>query len=375
MRLLIAPDKFKGSMSAGTVAHTLGENLSTAGFEVREMPIADGGEGTTEVLCEVLGGTMVDVQVSDAMGNPASARYAVAGDTAVLEMSAASGLWRIPEADRNPWVASTFGTGQMLLDAMVGNKVKRIVIGIGGSATNDGGAGMARAIGYQFLDRDSAEVTQLPQDLDRVDAIRPGGGIVFPTIEVACDVDNPLLGENGATQVYGQQKGVAKADFSAFEMRLAALTRLAERDLGKSPRLKEKPGAGAAGGLGFGLMAFCDAQLRPGFELISDVTGLEQSVAECDAVITGEGKLDCQTLNGKGPHGLAQMARRAGKPIIAVVGDTDNSSEISNEFDLIVKIRDPELSIVESMEKGPDLLAAQSVSETICRFLKSVAKN
>ena len=373
MRVLIAPDKFKGSMSAGTVARILGERLSEANFEIHEMPIADGGEGTTEVLCEVLGGKMVEVEVSDAMGNPVSASYAVAGETAVLEMSAASGLWKIPENDRNPWLASTFGTGEMLRDAISKHAAKRIVIGIGGSATNDGGAGMARALGYRFFDRDLADVTRLPEELDRVGGVRFDGDFTFPTIEVACDVDNPLLGENGATRIYGQQKGIAEADFSGFENRLAALAKLAERDLGRSPLLKLQPGAGAAGGLGFGLMAFCDAQLRPGFELIADLIDLEQAIAECDAVITGEGKLDHQTLNGKGPHGLAQMARRSGKPIIAVVGDSDNSPEIASEFDLIIKIRDPELSIAESMAKGPDLLAADSVSEAICRFLKGVA--
>ncbi|MCL4103550.1 UNVERIFIED_CONTAM: hypothetical protein GTU68_059629 [Idotea baltica] len=374
MRLLIAPDKFKGSMSAGTVARILGEKVAAAGFEISEMPIADGGEGTTEVLCEVLGGKMVEIEVSDAMGTPVVASYALAGETAVIEMSAASGLWRIPEANRNPWLASTFGTGEMLRDAISEKKAKRVVIGIGGSATNDGGAGMARALGYRFFDRDSADVTRLPQELDRVETIRFEGDSKFPKIEVACDVDNPLLGENGATRVYGQQKGVKETDFSGFENRLAALANLAERDLGKSPTLKEQPGAGAAGGLGFGLTAFCDAVLRPGFDLIADLIGLEQAVAGCDVVITGEGKLDTQTLNGKGPHGLAQMAHRAGKPIIAVVGDSDDSSEISDEFDLIIKIRDPELSIAESMEKGSELLAADAVLETICDFLNNIGR-
>ncbi len=372
MRILIAPDKFKGSMCAGTVGEILARMLELEGFETQEMPIADGGEGTTEVLCEDLEGKMVDAEVQDAMGNSVIAEYALAGDTAVLEMSQASGLWRIPEEKRDPWTASTFGTGEMLWDVIFSYHVSRIVIGIGGSATNDGGAGMARALGYHFLDQNGVELTEFPRDLDRVESITFDKKIEFPKIEVACDVDNPLLGEQGATRIYGPQKGVKEEDFGRFEERLERLAMLAARDLGKPADLKDQPGAGAAGGLGFGLMAFCDAELRPGFEVIADLIGLRAALDECDAVVTGEGNLDRQTLNGKGPHGLAQMARRRGKPVIAVVGDSDNSPEVAAEFDLIVKIRPEGLSVAESIKNGASLLGAPEVSTEIVAFLKSL---
>ena len=336
VKILVAPDKFKGSLTAQTAADCIVAGLGP-GFVCRVLPLADGGEGTAEAIRLALGGQREVRTVEDPLGRSVEASFALVSQqgnpVAVIDMSEASGLWRLLPGERDPWRASTFGTGQ-LISAAAELGVSRILLGLGGSATNDGGAGMARALGYRFLDAQGTERTDLPADLLEVARIVAPAARAWPPIEAACDVTNPLLGPDGATHIYGPQKGANSGrDLDPEEARLAHLADLVERDLGF--RGRDHEGAGAAGGLGFGAIAFGGAQLRSGFGLVAELTGLREALADCDAVITGEGSLDRQTLNGKGPHGVAGMARALGKPVIALAGRVQEGCGLETEFDFV----------------------------------------
>lgn len=356
MRVLIACDKFKGTLSAREVAailqDRLGQALPDAEFDL--CPIADGGEGTTEAVITALGGDWVECPVVDARGRPRSARYGwlPAEQEAVLEMSAASGLAQVLDLPLDPAHATTRGTGQMLADALA-RGARRVLIGLGGSATNDGGAGMAAALGYRFLDATGQEIDPLPAHFPRLARIEPCR-LELPAVQVACDVDNPLLGPRGATAVYGPQKGVREAAF--FEDGLAHLADLVRRDLGRDCR--DTPGAGAAGGLGWGLMVFCKAELTSGFDLVAGHSGLEERVARADLVLTGEGRLDAQTLCGKGPVGVAQMARRLGKPVVAYAGAVEASPVLRACFDHCFATKPDDLDLPTALARAAELLAA-----------------
>ncbi len=367
MRVLIAVDKFKGSLTAGQVAAAVEAGLRQAGFsgEAIRCPIADGGEGTTDALIGALGGKRVEVATRDAMGRSLTACYGLvesAGeDLAVMEMSAASGLALVADQPLNPRAASTFGTGLLILDA-ARQGVNRILIGIGGSATNDGGVGMAQALGFRFLDGDGKEVRELPACLESVRRLLPPeGGLQLPPVEVACDVDNPLLGPRSATRVYGPQKGVREEELEFFEARLQRLADLVARDLGCDPRAQA--GAGAAGGLGFGLLAFCGAALASGFDLVAKAIELHAKIQAADVVITGEGRLDAQTLCGKGPVGVARLARAAGKRVIGIAGAIEGGVGLEAEFDQLLATKPESMPLSEAMARGTDLVerAAQAV--------------
>lgn len=355
MKILIAMDKFKGSLTATQAGEAVARGLHPLPCDL--CPIADGGEGTCEAIITATGGHWQEVQVPDAIGRPAIARYGQCpnGD-AVMEMSAASGLAQVSDQPLTPHLASTFGTGVMIRDA-IDKGARRIIIGIGGSATNDGGIGMAQALGYRFLDAQGGEVARLPEHFEQVVKIERSARAV-PEILVACDVDNPLLGERGATRVYGPQKGVT--DHAFFEARLTKLADLIHRDLGTHYR--DVPGAGAAGGLGFGLMSFCNAKLVSGFDLVAEVTGLEARMADATLVITGEGRVDSQTLFGKGPAGVADMARRRGLPVIAVAGAVEDSPEVRSRFDEAYAVKPEAMPLTEAMQRGAEL-----IEETVVR--------
>lgn len=326
--ILIALDKFKGSLTAeeACAAAARGFRRAFPQAEIRALPIADGGEGTAAALRSALGGEWGTAPASDALGRPVESRFALipnpaGGSLAVLEMSEASGLWRIGAGERDPRRATTFGTGQMLRAAA--GSATEILIGIGGSATNDGGSGMAQALGFRFLDAAGEPIADLPAGLDRLARLDPPADLRLPPITVACDVDNPLLGEAGATRVYGPQKGVRPGDFGWFEARLARFADCAEALAGRP--LRGVPGAGAAGGLGFALIALCGARLRPGFAMVAEALRLREAVASADLVVTGEGRLDAQTLeHGKGPAGVARMARDAGVRCAALCGSAED---------------------------------------------------
>ncbi|OYW76287.1 MAG: hypothetical protein B7Z37_09335 [Verrucomicrobia bacterium 12-59-8] len=364
MRILIAIDKFKGSIpatvAAQAIASALNETLPDAACDL--CPIADGGEGTAEAVVTALKGDWCETATFDAQSRPVTARYglirAAGHQEAIMEMSAASGLAMISDLPLDPATATTHGTGLMLQDA-IERGVQRIVIGIGGSATNDAGIGMAAALGFLFLDASGAPLEPIIANMDRLAKIEPPNA-TFPEILVACDVNNPLLGPHGCTRIYGSQKGVT--DFEFFENRLLHLADIAKRDLGVDHR--EVPGAGAAGGLGFGLMTFCGAKLTSGFDLIADLVHLRERISVANIVITGEGRLDTQTLHGKGPMGVADMARELGKPIAAFAGAIEAEDQLSTRFDLLCAIKPKEMPLAEAMQRGPELLAAAVIAQS-----------
>jgi glycerate 2-kinase len=325
--VLIACDKFKGTLTAAEACAAVAAGIHRlwpkAHLTLR--PMADGGEGTARVICDACDGRWLTETVTGPMGDKVSAGWAWLEDTrtAVIEMSEASGLRLVAPERRNPWRASTVGTGE-LMQAAIRKGAQKLVVGIGGSATNDGGSGMARAMGYRFLDANGAEIEPLPATLESLARIEPPANPQLPEIIAACDVTNPLLGPQGATAVYGPQKGVRLERIPSFEAALAHYADIVKRDLGVN--LADTPGAGAAGGLGFGLMTFCRAKMEPGFDLVARVAELEAAVRTADLVITGEGCVDHQTLHGKGPAGVAAMARRMGKPVVAVGGIIDETA-------------------------------------------------
>jgi glycerate 2-kinase len=333
MKVLVAMDKFKGSLTALEACRAVERGLKVVlpEAEVALCGIADGGEGTVDAL----GGERVSCCVLDAQGRSITAHYAwLEGEVAVMEMSAASGLALVSDLPLQPETASTFGTGQMMLHAME-RGAKRLVIGIGGSATNDGGRGMAEALGFCFEE-------------GRISASER----VFPPIDVACDVDNPLLGSRGATAVYGPQKGVK--DVTVFEQRLVELEAMVRRDLDAD--VASVPGAGAAGGLGFGLMAFCGARLVSGFDLVAEVIGLREKMVGVDMVVTGEGRLDEQSLMGKGPAGVAGMAKEHGARVMGVAGSIRAREALAVCFDLLIQSKPEEMALEEAMKRGAALV-------------------
>ena len=362
MRILIAPDKFKGSLSAPAAAEAIARGLRAAWPDAQcdLAPIADGGEGFAESLAVALGAEWVKVASEDAIGRPIEARYAwLPGEhLAILEMSEASGLHRIAAHERAPLRADTFGTGVLIAHA-VARGAHRILVGLGGSATTDGGIGVARALGFRFLDHAGREFSATPGTLPSLAKIERPVNLPLPEIFAACDVQNPLLGERGAARVYGPQKG---ADAGTVEFLDNALTRLAEvcaASLGCDHR--HVPGAGAAGGLGFGLLTFCGAAIRPGFDMIAETLHLEARIAAADLVITGEGRIDDQTLDGKGPAGVAILARKAGKRVIAFAGSVTAAAEGAGIFDAVIPISERPIAIADAMREAAPLLERASL--------------
>jgi glycerate kinase len=371
VQILIAPDKFKGSLTARAVAESIAAGLREVlpDAEIHQMPVADGGEGTVDAIRASSGGEWVTCTAHDALGRPIEARYLWLGGraTAVMEMSEAAGLWRIGPEERDLLSANTYGVGEMLLDA-ANRGAKEILIGLGGSATNDGGFGMARCLGFQFL----ADKSQLehPSDLVKLTRIVPneptqnmtalsrhvceGVHGAFLKVTAAVDVRNPLLGPRGATRTFGPQKGGTPQQLEVLERALERLSGVVVRDLGCD--FRESPGAGAAGGLGFGLMSFCAASVRPGFNVVAELVGLTAAIERADVVITGEGRLDEQTLEGKVPDGVAGLARGLGKRVYAIVGASSESSSVRNLFDGLFVLAQPPVTTEEAMARAGELL-------------------
>ncbi|CAN5875717.1 glycerate kinase [soil metagenome] len=375
MRILLALDKFKGSLTSKQASDAVTRGLRRGGWpdaEIEVCPIADGGEGFTEAVLTALGGEWHETPAHDACGRLIQARYGMIqkdGKTeAIMEMCVTSGLAMVSDQPLNPYRASTLGTGEMMQHA-IEHGAERIMIGIGGSATNDGGSGMASVMGYDFLDAAGQPVGALPADLERVERMVKSRSFPCEVI-VACDVTNPLLGEHGATNVYGPQKGVK--DVAFFESRLTKLADMVQRDLGCDHR--HEPGAGAAGGLGFGLMSFCGARLQSGFDLVADITGLQERIQQADMVITGEGKLDAQTLHGKGPMGVAAMARAAGKSVIGLGGIIDQSDALISRFDGLLQIKPDGMAIPEAIARAAELLE-ETVAQQVDWFKEIASKH
>jgi len=357
VRILIACDKFKGSLTATEACEAVRDGLKAAGAvdDLVVCPIADGGEGFTETMVTALHGQWRTCESYDALHNPVEARYGLlrnaAGELeAVMEMAEANGLKRIPIDERSVLHSSTFGTGSMIWDAASAG-AQRLLIGIGGSATNDGGAGMAGALGVKFLDAEGGELDPVPAALGTLASIDEEGRIALPPIEVACDVENPLLGPVGAATIYGPQKGARAEEIELLERALGRLVEVAAAD-----EVAKLAGAGAAGGLGFGLMRFAGARLRNGFNMVADALGLKQRIAEADLVITGEGSMDAQTLLGKGPMGIALMAHEQGKKVIGVGGHVEQVVAECQWFDSTFSLESFGLSEDECMFRAEELL-------------------
>jgi glycerate kinase len=374
MKILIAPDKFKGSLSAREAAQDIAaglrEVLSKAKIDI--VPMADGGEGTAEVICDALGGSWLKCEAHDPLGRQIEARYAYVDNKrlAVMEMSEAAGMRRLKSKEKDVDLANTFGVGQMIRDAMR-RDTREIIIGLGGSATNDGGFGMARALGFRFFAGDE-ELAGAVTELERLTRIEPPGDVEalastkgrrltqpplqfdLPRIIAAADVRNPLLGANGATHVFGPQKGATEDKIGMLERALTKLADIVSEDFGVD--FRDEPGAGAAGGLGFGLMSFCDAKIRPGFDVVAEAVELKSKMKDVDLIITGEGSLDRQTLEGKTPAGVARLARQLGKRIFAIVGRTSEDRQVRQIFDEVYVTTRPGMSETDSITRAAELL-------------------
>jgi glycerate 2-kinase len=326
MRVLVAPDKFKGTLTAAQAAEAIAEGWRRAdpAADLEIVPMADGGEGTLDALVAALGGERHSERVTGPLGDPVVAEFAVVGSPdgpmGVVEMARASGLGLISPARRDPRRATTRGTGELIL-AAARSGVRRILVCIGGSATNDGGAGMAQAVGIRLLDERGAEI--LPGgaallELARIDVSGLDPSVRNVRFDVATDVDNPMTGPNGASAVYGPQKGASPDDVAMLDQALGHLAAVIHRDLGVDVR--SIPGAGAAGGLGAGLVAFLGAHLRPGVDLVMDALGLRRRLEGADLAITGEGAFDRQSSHGKAPAGVLRAAAEARVPVIVLCG-------------------------------------------------------
>lgn len=371
MRILIAPDSFKGSLSAVQVARALARGVTRAlpGAQVESCPVADGGEGTAEVLCLNTGGRMVEQAVTGPLGEPVTARFAILGDgqTAVVEIAAASGLPLVPAERRDPMRTTSYGTGELIAAALEAG-CRRVLVALGGSATVDGGMGMLEALGFRFLDARGRPVPRGGRGLAAVaTALRPRA---LPPVEfvAACDVDNPLLGEQGAAAVYGPQKGATPEMVQELDRGLARLAAVWKRDWGVD--VAALPGAGAAGGAGAALAAGLGAPLVSGAGLVIEYSGLEDRLRRADLVITGEGRLDGQTRRGKAPAAVAAAARRAGVPVVAVCGSLAASGEELAEMGMAaaLSITPGPITCAESMARAAQLL--EDTGERLGRLLQ-----
>ena len=324
MKIVIAPDSWKESLSALDVARAIEDGFREI-FPTAEyvcLPVADGGEGTVEAMVAASGGRIINMTVRGPLGEPVAAFYGLSGDgkRAIIEMAAASGLERVPPASRNPRITTSWGTGELIRHAL-DYGVEHIIIGIGGSATNDGGAGMLQALGVRLLDRRGVSLQQggaALAELARIDASGIDPRLAACRVEVACDVTNPLTGPDGASAVFGPQKGATPEMVQELDRALAHFATLIFRDLNKS--VSTLAGGGAAGGMGAALWAFCGGVLRPGCEIVTEALNLDALVADASLVITGEGRIDSQTIHGKVPVGVARVAKRYGLPVIGIAG-------------------------------------------------------
>lgn len=361
MKVLIAPDKFKGSLSAFEVCHAIKEGLlqKYPDINITAIPMADGGEGTFEVLNSVYNTSTISVKVMDPLLNPIMATYGISSDgqTAIIEMAKASGLQLIAPSQRNPLFTSSYGTGELIRDAL-DRGVYSIVIGIGGSATNDAGIGMATALGYNFFDVDQQLINPIGKHLRNIDVITTDK--VHPRLTevdfiTLCDVINPLYGPDGAAFVYGPQKGATDEEIKLLDEGLRIFEQKAKKYFNMVANF---PGAGAAGGLGAGTKAFLRASIKRGVDFIVDATGLNQEVRTADIVITGEGKLDHQTLCGKVVKEISRLAQAMQKPVVAVCGQCELTSAELREIGIIqvVSLTDAQTFQEQAMRDAYSLL-------------------
>jgi glycerate kinase len=373
MRIVIAPDSFKECLSATRVAFAISEGIRKVApdTEIISIPVADGGEGTVEALVTATSGKIIPTPAVDALNRPIQSFYGILGNgkTAVIEMAAASGIELLSPEERNPLVTTTYGTGLLVKSAMEAG-FEEIILGIGGSATNDGGAGMAQALGFNLLDKNDNPIGPGGGSLNQLTRIEQTNAhplLQKTKITVACDVQNPLLGIAGATRVYGPQKGASPEMIEILEQNMSNFAKIILGEF--SSDFSAVSGAGAAGGLGFGLMAFCNARIRPGFELISELTNLEKHICLADLVFTGEGRIDSQTAFGKTISGVSQLGKKYNVPVIALSGILSGNLEplYNNGLTSAFAIANRPMSIEESKVNAAELLAR--TSEQVIRMM------
>lgn len=362
MKIVVAPDSFKGSLTAVEVSNAIGQGVREIfpEAEIIKIPMADGGDGTVQCLVNATGGEILKEKVTGPLGNEVLASYGILGDkkTAVIEMAEASGLTLVPKNKRNPLITTTYGTGQ-LIKAALDQGCRKMIIGIGGSATNDGGSGMVQALGVKLLDKNGEEIGFGGGKLKkvfRIDTKHLDSRLSETKVLIASDVSNPLCGPKGASKIYGPQKGATPEIIEQLDESLTYFAEIIKRDLNKD--IKDIPGAGAAGGLGASLMAFLDAELRPGIEIMIEIVKLEQAIKDADLVITGEGKIDSQTIYGKTPIGVARIAKKYNVPVIAVAAIIGDDADIVHQYGIntLIKISEPPMRLNESLPNKVSLI-------------------
>jgi len=374
MRVVVAPDSYKGSVSALGVAEAIERGVRAVfpHAEVVKVPIADGGEGTVDALVVATGGRLQERTVRGPLGEPVRARWGIlgGGETAVIEMAAASGLPLVPRERRDPRVATTYGTGELVRAALDAG-LSRLVVGIGGSATNDGGTGLARALGVRVLDAAGADLPEGGAALARLARIDLTGldpRLARAQVVVACDVDNPLCGARGASAVYGPQKGATPEMVKELDAALARYAEVARAATGRD--VAGLPGAGAAGGLGAGLLFFTPARLRPGVGIVLETTGFDALVRGADLVVTGEGRTDFQTAMGKAPVGVAAAAKEHGVPVVCLSGGLGQGADdvLAKGIDALASIVPGPMPLEECVARGAELIEAAAAR--VCRMVK-----
>lgn len=366
-KVVVASDSFKGSLSSFQVADAVGKGVLSAypGCKVVKLAVADGGEGTVDALSVCIGGRKVGVRVNDPLGRPVDAYYLVKDDLAVLEMSSASGLTLLSPDERNPSRTSTYGTGQLIADAL-SEGCRRFLVGLGGSATNDGGMGMLSALGFRFLDAEGNVLEGIGENLSAVydiDSSQVSDEVKESRFTVVCDVDSPFCGPEGAAYVFASQKGADSQMICELDRGLAHLASVVEEKTGRS--ICSVEGAGAAGGLGGAFLAFLDADIRSGAEVILDMLDFNRIIADADLVITGEGRLDSQTLSGKLPYAVWKRASGKGLRVIAVCGVDGSVSR--SIYDDVVVTKPEGMSLPEAMCAET---ASRNIAEAVETYLK-----
>ncbi len=378
MKVVIAPDSFKGSLSARDVSVNIEKGVRKVfeSAEIISIPMADGGEGTVQSLVDSTKGIIVSTKVKGPLMEEVDAFYGILGDgtTAIIEMAAASGLPLLHDNERNPMKTTTYGTGELIKHAL-DRGCKKIIIGIGGSATNDGGAGMIKALGVKLLGKDGKDIGFGGGCLDKIEVIDLSGmdeRLKSCKIVAACDVDNPLTGPRGASHVFGPQKGADPEMVEILDNNLQHYAEVVEKTTGIS--IKDFPGAGAAGGLGGGLLAFLGAELKRGIDIVIEAADFEEKIKDADIIITGEGRMDYQTQYGKTPYGVAQAARKHNIPVVAIVGSVGKNAEVLYDlgFSGIFSIINRPVTLEEAISESPELL--EKTSESVMRVIKAYLK-
>lgn len=377
MKVVIAIDSLKGSLSSLEAGNAIKEGiLSVCDASIIVKPLADGGEGTVDALLAGIGGKKVELEVSGPLGKKVSCYYGILEDkkTAVLEMAAAAGINLVPKEALNPLNTTTYGVGEMIKDAVL-RGCREFIIGIGGSATNDGGLGMLQALGYQFYDSYGKPVGSTGGELTRITGLSTEGALKELSecrFLIACDVTNPLCGPNGASHVFGPQKGASPESIKILDQGLKNYSEVVHQALGKDN--ETVPGTGAAGGLGFAFLTFLNASLESGISIILKKIQLEEDIRDADYVITGEGKLDYQTAMGKAPIGVAKLAKKYGKKVIAFAGGVTKEAAICNEegIDAYFSILQLPISVEKAMEYDTAKTNMTSCAAQVFRLIKAV---